>query len=55
MARVRFVITFFFVSLTMAGAVPASAQTPAKPPVVATFSILADFARNVGGDGNGRR
>jgi zinc/manganese transport system substrate-binding protein len=34
----------------MVGAVPARAQTPVKLPVITTFSILADFARNVGGE-----
>ena len=50
MARVRYVITSICFSLAMTGAVPARAKAPAKLPVVATFSILADFARNVGSD-----
>ncbi|MDQ6869683.1 MAG: metal ABC transporter substrate-binding protein [Pseudomonadota bacterium] len=50
MANARDVITCIIVALTLARGLPVSAQTPAKLPVIATFSILADFARNVGGD-----
>jgi zinc/manganese transport system substrate-binding protein len=50
MANRRNVITCFLVLLNMAYGLPANAQTGEKRPVVATFSILADFARNVGGE-----
>ena len=47
MASYRYVITFF---LACASAWQAMAQSREKLPVVATFSILSDFARNVGGE-----
>lgn len=45
----RYVISFVFTAV-LASLSPALAQSPAKLPVVATFSILADLARAVGGD-----
>jgi zinc/manganese transport system substrate-binding protein len=46
--RVRKCAALIGVILLAVAAVPARAQTPL--PVVASFSILGDFARNVGGD-----
>jgi zinc/manganese transport system substrate-binding protein len=48
--KVRNVITFLISALALSFALPANGQMPARLPVVATFSILADFVRNVGGD-----
>jgi zinc/manganese transport system substrate-binding protein len=50
MANLRFVITLVLGCMSVASAWQAKAQAPDKLPVVATFSVLADFARNVGGE-----
>jgi zinc/manganese transport system substrate-binding protein len=45
----RNVVTLLFTALTVIAALPAVAQ-PSRLKVVATFSILGDFVREVGGD-----
>ncbi|MGH6834364.1 MAG: metal ABC transporter substrate-binding protein [Methylocella sp.] len=50
MANRRYVITLFLACMGATIAWQARSQASEKLPVVATFSILADFARNVGSD-----
>lgn len=47
MAKLRNVIASALIAVSLS---PALAQTPDKLPVVASFSILGDFVRQVGGD-----
>ncbi|SFK66901.1 metal ABC transporter substrate-binding protein [Methylocapsa palsarum] len=49
MAKICNVITFIYFLFLMSIAF-AAPQEPSRLPVVATFSILADFARNIGGE-----
>jgi len=49
-ARLPRPLRLFVLAVAMAAMWPAAAQEPARMKVVTTFSILADFARNVGGD-----
>jgi zinc/manganese transport system substrate-binding protein len=50
MANLPYVIIIVLGCMNAASAWQVRAQTPEKLPIVATFSILADFARNVGGE-----
>jgi zinc/manganese transport system substrate-binding protein len=50
MANLGYVITLVLGCMSVASAWQAEAQAPDKLPVVATFSVLADFASNVGGE-----